>query len=165
MPETATLVRNGKTYELPVVVGTENEHAVDISKLRQDSGYITLDDGYGNTGSCKSAITFIDGEQGHPALPRHPDRAARREEHLRRDRLAADLRRAAHRRRSSTCFSDLLTEHEMLHEGLYKHFEGFPSDGHPMAILSAMINAVSCYQPGCRRAWRARRRSRAPRRA
>ena len=64
MPETATLQVQGRTYNLPVVVGTENEVAVDISKLRAESGVITLDDGYSNTGSCKSAITFIDGEQG-----------------------------------------------------------------------------------------------------
>ena len=64
MPETATLQVQGKTYTLPVVIGTENEVAVDISKLRAESGVITLDDGYGNTGSCRSAITFIDGEKG-----------------------------------------------------------------------------------------------------
>ena len=98
MPETATLQLQGKTYNLPVVIGTEGEVAVDISKLRADSGAITLDDGYSNTGSCKSAITFIDGETGHPPLPRHPDRADRRAQHVRRDRLAADLRRAADRR-------------------------------------------------------------------
>ena len=61
MSEHAKLEIDGKIYQLPIVVGTEDEHAVDISKLRQESGYITLDDGYSNTGSCSSAITFIDG--------------------------------------------------------------------------------------------------------
>src|SRR5659263_102218 len=64
MGDTAKLELDGTAYELPVVVGTEGEHAVDISKLRAQSGYITLDDGYGNTGSCESAITFIDGDAG-----------------------------------------------------------------------------------------------------
>ena len=76
MSEQAKLEIGGKSYQLPVVVGTEGEHAVDISKLRQDSGYITLDDGYSNTGSCTSAITFIDGEKGILALPGDSHRRA-----------------------------------------------------------------------------------------
>src|SRR5471030_985737 len=62
--KTATLEIDGKTYELPIVEGRENEKAVDISSLRAKTGFITLDDGYGNTGSCQSQITFIDGERG-----------------------------------------------------------------------------------------------------
>ena len=64
MSEQAKLEVDGKVYQLPVVVGTEDEHAIDIAKLRDESGLITLDDGYSNTGSCSSAITFIDGEKG-----------------------------------------------------------------------------------------------------
>ena len=64
MDKTAELRLDGKSYQLPIVVGTEGEHAVDISALRNQTGYITLDDGYGNTGSCQSQITFIDGEKG-----------------------------------------------------------------------------------------------------
>ena len=64
MSDTARLELGDKVLELPVIVGTENEHAVDIRALRAQSGYITLDDGYGNTGACESAITFIDGEKG-----------------------------------------------------------------------------------------------------
>src|SRR5262245_46574987 len=64
MENTAELNLNGKTCKFPVVVGTEQEHAIDISSIRNTTGYITLDDGYGNTGSCSSAITFIDGEKG-----------------------------------------------------------------------------------------------------
>ena len=60
----ANIELNGKQYELPEVVGSEGEHAVDISALRSKTGYITLDDGYGNTGSCQSKVTFIDGEKG-----------------------------------------------------------------------------------------------------
>src|ERR1035438_3107505 len=64
MAETAKIIIEGKTYEYPVIVGTEGEKAIDISSLRNDSGYITLDPGYGNTGSCQSSITFIDGDKG-----------------------------------------------------------------------------------------------------
>ena len=64
MTEFARLELDGRTYELPILVGTEGERAIDISKLRAQTGYITLDDGYVNTGSCQSAITFIDGDEG-----------------------------------------------------------------------------------------------------
>ena len=80
-----------------MVVGTENEHAVDISKLRAETGYITLDDGYGNTGLVQVGDHLHRRREGHPPLPRHPDRAAGRAQHLSRDRLAADLRRTADR--------------------------------------------------------------------
>jgi citrate synthase len=146
MTETATLQVQGKTYNLPVVIGTENEVAVDISKLRAESGVITLDDGYGNTGSCRSAITFIDGEKGilrYRGIP-----IERIAEHSTFPETAwlliyGELPTAE----QLEGWSNLLTRHEMLHEGLYKHYDGFPSQGHPMAILSAMINAASCYDP------------------
>ena len=146
MPETATLQVQGRTYNLPIVVGTENEVAVDISKLRAESGVITLDDGYGNTGSCKSAITFIDGEKGilrYRGIP-----IEQIAEHSTFAETAwlliyGELPTAG----QLNCWSNLLTKHEMLHEGLYKHYDGFPAQGHPMAILSAMVNAASCYNP------------------
>jgi citrate synthase len=146
MPETATLQVQGRTYNLPVVVGTENEVAVDISKLRAESGVITLDDGYSNTGSCQSAITFIDGEKGilrYRGIP-----IEQIAEHSTFAETAwllmyGELPTAE----QLQCWSNLLTKHEMLHEGLYKHYDGFPSQGHPMAILSAMVNAASCYTP------------------
>ena len=146
MPETATLQVQGKSYSLPVVIGTENEVAIDISRLRGDSGVITLDDGYSNTGSCQSAITFIDGERGilrYRGIP-----IEQIAEHSTFPETAwlliyGELPTAEQLK----CWSSLLTKHEMLHEGLYKHFDGFPSQGHPMAILSAMINAASCYNP------------------
>ena len=64
MTDTAKLQVDGKNVELPIIVGSEGERAIDVSKLRAETGYITLDQGYGNTGSCKSDITFIDGEKG-----------------------------------------------------------------------------------------------------
>jgi len=146
MPETATLEVRGKKYSLPVVVGTENEVAVDISKLRAESGVITLDDGYGNTGSCQSAITFIDGEQGilrYRGIPIEELAGKSTFPEAAWLIIYGELPTAE----QLQCWSNLLTKHEMLHEGLYKHYDGFPAYGHPMAILSAMINAASTYSP------------------
>ncbi|MCX7017664.1 MAG: citrate synthase [bacterium] len=144
MTRTATLILDGKKYELPVHEGAEGEIGIDITQLRAMSGVIAYDPGYANTGSCKSAITFIDGEKGilryrgipieqfidYPnfieaawllifgRLPQKPE-----------------LRR----------FSELLTVHAPLHEAMKHHFEGFPVNAPPMAILSAMINTLSCF--------------------
>jgi citrate synthase len=146
MPETAKLLLNGKSYELPVIVGSEGEHAVDISKLRAESEYITLDDGYSNTGSCRSSITFIDGEKGILRYRGIPiEQLAERSTFVETAWLI--IYGELPTPRQLECFSYLLTEYEMIHEGLYHHFDGFPSYGHPMAILSAMINAESCYEP------------------
>jgi citrate synthase len=146
MPETATLQVQGKTYNLPVVVGSENEVAVDVSKLRAESGIITLDDGYSNTGSCQSSITYIDGEQG---ILRY--RGIPIEQIAEHSTFAETAWLLIYGELPTSeqlqCWSNLLTQHEMLHEGLYKHYDGFPAQGHPMAILSAMINAASCYNP------------------
>ncbi|MCX5662198.1 MAG: citrate synthase [Planctomycetota bacterium] len=146
MTEPAKLQLDGKSFEFPVIVGSEDEHAIDISALRSKTGYITLDDGYGNTGSCESAITFIDGEKGILRYRGIPiEQLAEHSTFVETAWLLiwGELPTKAQLAR----FSDLLTSHEMLHEGLYRHFDGFPPSGHPMAILSAMINAVSCYHP------------------
>ncbi|MBI5397061.1 MAG: citrate synthase [Verrucomicrobia bacterium] len=146
MNTTAKLELDGKLYELPVVVGSENEKAVDISKLRDQTGCITLDDGYANTGSCRSSITFIDGDQGILRYRGIPiEELAEKSTFIEVAYLLimgklpteAELRQ----------FSQLLTRNEMLHEDLKYHFEGFPPNAHPMAILSSMINATSCYYP------------------
>nr|WP_316896527.1 citrate synthase [Pseudodesulfovibrio indicus] len=144
--KTAQLILDGKTYDLPVIVGTENEHAIDIRCLRTDTGYITYDPGYGNTGSCQSDVTFVDGENGILRYRGYPieDIAAQgtfiETAYL---LIFGELPTRAQRQE----FRDILSEQELLHEGLRHHFEGFPSSGHPMAILSAVINALGCYHP------------------
>jgi len=142
----AKLELDGKAYSLPVVVGSEGERAVDISALRSETGYITLDDGYGNTGSCLSNITFIDGEKG---ILRY--RGIAIEELAEHSTFieTAFLLIYGHlpTREELSRFSDLLTASQNLHEDMKYHFEGFPSSSHPMAILSAMINAASCFYP------------------
>ncbi|MGB8295999.1 MAG: citrate synthase [Polyangia bacterium] len=144
---TAKLEIDGKVHELAVVEGTEHERAIDIASLRSATGCITLDDGYGNTGSCRSAITFIDGEKGilrYRGIP--VDELAEKSTFVETAYLLiyGRLPKRAEMRR----FSRLLTQNENLHEDMKYHFEGFPSQAHPMAILSAMINASSCFYPG-----------------
>jgi citrate synthase len=147
MSNTAKLELEGKLYEFPAVAGTEGEKAIDISDLRNNTGYITLDEGYGNTGSCTSAITFIDGEKG---ILRY--RGIPIEELAEHSTFIETAYLLIHghlpNRAELRQFSDLLTQNENLHEDMKHHFEGFPPNAHPMAILSAMINASSCFYPG-----------------
>ena len=144
MSKPATIELDGKHYELPTLIGTENEKAVDISNLRGASGYITLDDGYGNTGSCQSKITFIDGDQGILRYRGIPiEEIAEKSTFIETAFLIiyGHLPNRGELRR----FSDLLTQFQFLHEDMRYHFQGFPGGAHPMAILSAMINAASCF--------------------
>lgn len=146
MDKTALLTLDGKNYTLPIITGSEGERAVDISTLRNQTGCITLDEGYANTGSCQSQITFIDGEQGILRYRGIPiEELAEKSTFIEVAHLiimghlpsSPELRR----------FSDLLTDNELLDEAMKHHFEGFPAHAHPMAILSAMINAASCFHP------------------
>src|SRR5258708_33680575 len=124
--KTAKLEIDGKAYSLPIVVGTENEKAVDISSLRAQTGHITLHDGYGNTGSCQSQVTFIDGEQGILRYRGIPiEELAEKSTFVEVAHLlvAGHLPNNAELRR----FSDLLTQNELLHEAMKHHFEGFPA--------------------------------------
>ena len=144
---TAKLEIDGKVHELPVIEGSEHERAIDIGSLRSSTGCITLDDGYGNTGSCQSAITFIDGEKGilrYRGIP--VDELADKSTYVE----TAYLLIYGHLPKKSEMqrFSKMLTQNENLLEDMKYHFEGFPSQAHPMAILSAMINASSCFYPG-----------------
>src|SRR2546425_652852 len=150
MEKIAELTLNGKTTKLPVVEGTEQERAIDISALRDRTGYITLDDGYANTGSCLSRITFIDGEQGILRYRGIPiEELAEKSTFVETAFLIIYGHLPA--RAELKKFSDLLTANQNLHEDMKYHFEGFPSNAHPMAILSAMINAASCFDPSLMR--------------
>jgi citrate synthase len=145
--DTARLELPGREpLDLPVVIGTEDEHAVDIAKLRATTGYITLDEGYRNTGSVRSNITYIDGEAGILRYRGIPIEEVC--EHCTFIETALLLMHGELPTQDHLDhFRALLSEHEMVHEGVHHAFHAFPSHGHPMAILSAMINAVSCYQP------------------
>jgi citrate synthase len=147
MSKEAKLELDGKTYTLPEVVGTEGEKAVDISSLRANSGYITLDEGYGNTGACVSKITFIDGDKGILRYRGIPiEELAEKSTFIETAYLIIYGHLPNHTELRQ--FSDLLTEHQFLHEDMKYHFESFPTGAHPMAILSSMINATSCFDEG-----------------
>jgi citrate synthase len=146
MTKNATLTFDNKSIELPTVVGTEAEIAVDISQLRAKSGLITLDSGYANTGACMSNITFIDGEQGILRYRGYPvEELAERSTFVETAYLLifGELPTAT----QLAEFRRLLGQHEFIHEDMLHHFDGFPRNAPPMAILSAMINALGCFQP------------------
>jgi citrate synthase len=146
MNQKAQLNLDGRVFELPTVTGSEGEKAIDISNLRDTTGYITLDEGYGNTGACRSAITFIDGEKGILRYRGIPiEELAVKSTFVEVSHLLIYGKLPDHREK--TRFSDLLTANQNLHEGMKHHFEGFPLTSHPMAMLSAMINASSCFYP------------------
>ena len=146
MGKTAKLELEGKVHEFPVIEGTEGELGIDVRDLRARTGYITYDEAYGNTGSCQSKITFIDGEKGILRYRGIPiEELAQGSTFVQTAYLLifGKLPTEAERQR----FSDLLTKYQMIHEDMKFHFEGFPSGAHPMAMLSAMINAAGCFIP------------------
>ncbi|MDR1213536.1 MAG: citrate synthase [Propionibacteriaceae bacterium] len=144
----ALTLPDGQTVALPVVIGSEGERAVDISRLRAQTGYITVDDAYQNTGSCRSAITFIDGDTGALRYRGYPiEEVSKRSTFIEAAQLLiwGELPTTEQRMR----FSELLTENSALPEDFRRHFSGFPPHAHPMSILSAMINCLQAYDlPG-----------------
>ncbi len=146
MGETAQLRIRDKTIELPIVVGTEGELAIDISNLRKETGAITLDPGYANTGSCESAITFIDGDNG---ILRYRGIAI--------EELAASstflevayLLVYGHlpNQTELDSFTNSITTHTMIHEDFKRFFGAMPKDAHPMAACSAAIGALATFYP------------------
>jgi citrate synthase len=143
---TSKLALDGKNYEFPVIVGTENEAGIDIAPLRSKTGAITFDPGYGNTGACKSAITYIDGEQGILRYRGYPiEQLAEHGTFVEVCYLLiyGDLPS----KQELDGFRRDLTYHTLLHEDMKKFFEGYPPSGHPMAILAAMVISLSAYYP------------------
>ena len=146
MANFATLKIDDKELTLPVVVGTEGERAIDISKLRADTGHITFDDGFGNTGSCTSKITYIDGEVGILRYRGYPiEQLAEKSNFVESAYLVIHGELPTSDQRGK--FSRLLTEHAPLREGMVRFIQSFPRDAHPMAVLSATLNALGAYYP------------------
>jgi len=142
--EKAQLIYQGKTHELPVIEGTENEKGIDISKLRQETGLITLDVGYQNTGACASAITFIDGDRGilrYRGIPIEELAEKASFTEVAYLLIYGDLPN----REQQQLFSQRLTQNSMIHEEMLRFFDGFPPTAHPMAILATMVNSMSVY--------------------
>lgn len=146
MGDNAKLIIGEKSYELPIVVGTEHEQAIDISKLRSQSEFITLDPGYGNTGACQSAITYLDGDKGILRYRGYPiEQIAEQSSFVE----TAYLLIFGHlpSQKELARFSDTFSEFSMIHEDMKHFFNAYPSGAHPMAILSAMICSLSGYYP------------------
>jgi citrate synthase len=146
MTETACITIDGKTHNYPVITGTEAEKCIDIRKLRSDSGYITYDDGYANTGSCMSEITFIDGEKGILRYRGYAiEELAERSDFIEAAYLLiyGELPNVE----QLVSFRNLILGNVAIHQSMFYSFAGFPASSHPMAILSAMLNSLGCYYP------------------
>jgi len=146
MTETVTLMIDGKAHTLPVVQGTEGERAIDISKLRAQTGLISLDPGYGNTGSCESAITFIDGEKGVLRYRGIPIEQFEQSPNFVEVAWLLIFGKLPDRDEYAR-FSALLSHTANIDEAMRHAFHGLPRSSPPMAILSAMINTLSCFHP------------------
>ncbi|MCB2168671.1 MAG: citrate synthase [Deltaproteobacteria bacterium] len=146
MTEMATLTFKGQTYQLPVVEGTEGEKGIDISKLRQKSGLITLDSGYANTGSCTSAITFMDGERGILRYRGIPVEQLAKYSTFRETAFLL-VRGYLPTQRELNRFSVLLNDASLVHEDMKVFYQNFPKGSHPMGILSSMVNALRSFYP------------------
>ncbi|WP_421765535.1 citrate synthase [Ekhidna sp.] len=146
MSKTAQIIIDGQTYELPVVEGTEQEKAIDISSFRGQSGVITLDRGFKNTGSCESAITFLDGEKGILRYRGYPiEQLADNSTFLEVAYLLiyGELPNKA----TFNKFAGDITNHTLVNEDIKKILDGFPSAAHPMGVLSSLITAQTAFYP------------------
>jgi citrate synthase len=144
MSEKAELKLAGQTIELPVVVGTENEKGIDISNLRAKTGYVTLDNGYMNTGACSSAITFIDGEAGILRYRGIPiEVLAEKSTFLETAYLLIEGKLPTTTELEK--FTDRVRRHTMIHEDIKRFYDGFPRDAHPMAILASVVSSLSTF--------------------
>jgi citrate synthase len=146
MDDFVEITYNDHVFRLPVLTGTEGEKAIDISKLRQETGFITLDVGYANTGSCTSAITFMDGEKGilrYRGIP-----VEQLAEHATFKETAYLLINGRlPNRKELTSFSVMLNDHSLVHEDMRAFYQNFPRASHPMGILSGMVNALKSFYP------------------
>ena len=146
MGETAKLVLEGKEFEFPVIEGTENEKAIDISTLRDTTGYVTLDTGYKNTGATKSAITFLDGEKGILKYRGYSiEELAEKASFIEVAYLLiyGNLPTKA----QLDAFTNSITKHTLVHEDMKQFFEAYPAKAHPMGVLSSMVCSLSTFYP------------------
>lgn len=146
MSEIAKVELNGETYEFPVIQGSENEKAIDISSLRDKTGYITIDQGFKNTGSCKSAITFLDGELGILRYRGYPiEQLAEKASFLEVAYLLIYGELPSKTELDS--FINSVTKHTLVHEDMKQFFEAYPAKAHPMGVLASMVCSLSTFYP------------------
>jgi citrate synthase len=146
MSDSAKLFYNGQEFEFPVIIGTENEPAIDIAKLRSDTGLITIDSGFKNTGSTTSSITFLDGEEG---ILRY--RGYRIEDLAEKSSFMEVAYLLIYGELPTQAqfgdFTKQITYHTLVHEDIKKILDGFPSNAHPMGVLSSLICSLSAFYP------------------
>lgn len=146
MAEVAELKLDGKTYELPVIEGSEQEKAIDITKLRATTGYITIDSGYKNTGATKSAITFLNGEEGILRYRGYPiEQLAEKAEFLEVAYLLVYGELPTQEQYDE--FKKSITHHTLIHEDMKLFFDAYPAKAHPMGILAASLCTLSTFYP------------------
>ena len=146
MSKKAELHYDGNIYELPVITGTENENALDISRLRSDSGLITLDGGFKNTGSCQSAITFLNGEEGVLRYRGYSiEELAEKSTFLEVAFLL--IYSELPTQEELDAFTKDISEHSLVHEDVRSILDGFPSKAHPMGVLSSLVSSLTAFYP------------------
>ena len=146
MSKKAELHYDGKVYVLPIITGTENENALDISKLRVQSGLITLDGGFKNTGSCESAITFLNGEEGILRYRGYSiEELAEKSTFLEVSFLL--IYGELPTKEELDAFTKDISEHSLVHEDVRSILDGFPSKAHPMGVLSSLVSSLTAFYP------------------
>ncbi|WP_210464811.1 MULTISPECIES: citrate synthase [Rufibacter] len=146
MSDFAELTLEGKSYQFPVVTGTENEKAIDINALRAQTGYITLDSGYKNTGATESAITFLDGEEGILRYRGYPiEQLAEKSSFIEVAYLLIYGKLPSQVELDT--FANQIKVHTLVNEDMRKILDGFPSTAHPMGILSALVSSLTAFYP------------------
>jgi citrate synthase len=146
MEEKVQLTFNGKSFEFPIITGSENEKAFDISALRSQTSLITLDSGFGNTGACTSAITFLDGEKGILRYRGIPiEQIAEHSTFVETAYLIIYGHLPTEKELND--FSDSFTKEAALHKDMLQFFKDYPKKGHPMGLLSCMVSSLSGFYP------------------
>lgn len=146
MAEVAEIKLGDQVYNFPVITGTEGEKAIDISKLRDETGFITLDTGYKNTGATQSAITFLDGEQGILKYRGYPiEQLAEKSSFIEVAYLL--IYGELPTKNQLEEFSYQLSRHTLIHEDMKKFFDGYPSNAHPMGQLVSLVCSLSSFYP------------------
>jgi len=144
MAETIKFIYQGNTHEFPVVEGSLGEKAVDIGSLRSQTGLITFDPGYANTGSCKSAITFLDGEKGILLYRGIPiEQLAEKSSFIETAYLLIYGELPSQKQLDE--FRYHITHHSMVHESIKNFYDGFPNNPHPMAVASAVVGSLATF--------------------
>jgi len=146
MEQKAQIICDGKTYEFPVIIGTEGEKGIDITNLRQETSYITLDNGFGNTGSCVSAITFLDGEKGILRYRGIPIEQMAEQSTFVETSYLLIFGELPNKMQLDEFTKSFSVQYD-LHQDMLNFFDGYPVTGHPMGQLSAMVCSLSGYYP------------------